>query len=634
MSELSTPTETLAVVENKVDLQPAPQVDISGVVASRPDYTALGQSALGLAETISLEYDKATAKEALNEYERTLGDLQRNYVSGNNRGSPEEMKVLQNETQKAWTKFSDIIRKVDPRARKEVIGDANRYGRKYRDSMLNAQAKFVEDLYLKNQNALIAGYAEDVASTVGKPKSEEHQTAVNKLIGSSRDLLYHQGLNENDASFQKGIKEALSQAILSGFKFHIGNDDYKAAWEVYQDAKKRDLFSFSDRTTAIDMLKILEDELAAKSASSGGSADDIAYDMARGVLDARQNALVVANRSAREWAYHKEKYETAEKARREEQKAYDEALKNGATKQKDGSLIDKNGDPVPKPRDPYIMPTAEQIANTVQAQLSNELAENREKTNEKTATRYQLDKAIDAIRVSERTPDFVKKQIPGASLEELIALSGKFKEEEIPMIAENIRNSFGSEKEFDEWLYTVRHGSAFDNSAAGISVLKAENVSLSTYLDLAEMARKENITLGTAFARRFDLVDWRGDRAADIAMDKYTGKELREINEFRNKRIEELTNGYMEIFIDSLGYSGEGAKEKAQRKQFIETKRDDISKIVERVLDNVVNTRTTAKPEATYSEKYKAVPWSEQINDEMLAQIKIAAEHFKEEYGD
>lgn len=634
MSELSTPSETLTVAENKVDLQPAPQVNISGVVASQPDYTELGQSALGLAETISLEYDKATAKEALNEYEQALGDLQRNYVNGNNRGSPEEMKVMQNETQKAWTKFSDIISKVDPRARKEVIGDANRYGRRYREGMLNAQAKFVEDLYLKNQNALIAGYAEDVASTVSKPKSEEHQTAVNKLIESSRDLLYHQGLNENDASFQKGIKEALSQATLSGFKFHIGNNDYKAAWEVYQEAKKRDLFTFSDRTTAIDMLKILEDELAAKSAGSGGSGDSIAYDISRGVVNARQNALVVANRSARALEWHKEQYENTEKERKKEQAAYDKALAEGATKQADGSLIDKDGNPVPKPRAPYVIPTPEQIANTVQAQFSNELAANREKTNEKTATRYYLDKAIDAIRVDDRTPEYVKKQILGASLEELIALSGKFQEEEIPVIAENIRNSFSSEKEFDEWMYTIRHGSAFDNSAQGISILKAENVSLSTYLDLVDMARRENISLGDAFAQRFNIVDWQGDKAANIAMDKYTGEELREINDFRSKRIEELTNGYMEIFIDELGYSGEGAKEKAQRKQFISTKRDEISKIVEKVLDNIVNTRTTAKPEATYSEKYKAVPWSEQINDEMLAQIKIAAEHFKEEYGD
>lgn len=633
MSELSTPSETLTVAENKVDLQPAPQVNISGVVASQPDYTELGQSALGLAETISLEYDKATAKEALNEYEQALGDLQRNYVNGNNRGSPEEMKVMQNETQKAWTKFSGIISKVDPRARKEVVGDANRYGRRYREGMLNAQAKFVEDLYLKNQNALIAGYAEDVASTVSKPKSEEHQTAVNKLIESSRDLLYHQGLNENDASFQKGIKEALSQARLAGFKFHIGNNDYKAAWEIYQDAKKRDLFTFSDRTTAIEMLKILEDELAAKSASSGGSSDSINYDMARGEINQRQNALIVSQRTASSMAYYQELRDAHEEERKKEQAAYDKALAEGATKQKDGSLIDKNGDPVPKPRAPYQMPSYDQVANAEQARLSNEMRNNREKTNVKTATRYTLRKAIDEIRLSSTTSDYIKKQIVGASLEQLLMLSGEFRDEDIPMAAEDIRNSFGSEKELEEWLYEVRHGTPLDSSAMSVKQFQARHSSMQLYLDLKKLADKERITLGTAYARHFDMPKWMGDEAAEENAEKYTGKALEEIQEFRKKRIEALTNSYIEIFVDKLGYSGEGVDEKAQRKLFIETKRDAISKIVEGVLDDIVLNNTPLKdPNATYADKYKSVHWNDYLNDQMLAQIKIKAEQFKEEY--
>ena len=110
-------------------------VDVSGVAQGQPNWAALGEAGRKFSHTVNGLYQETAAKYELLKYQQELGDIERRYITSPGNGSPEEMKKLQEATDKAWNRFNLATNRLNSDKAIAVIGEANEYGRRYRDSI-------------------------------------------------------------------------------------------------------------------------------------------------------------------------------------------------------------------------------------------------------------------------------------------------------------------------------------------------------------------------------------------------------------------------------------------------------------------------------------------------------------------
>ena len=223
MSDLSTPTVGLEVKEQRAQMEAGPQVDVSGAMRGQPDWGALGEAGSNFGKTVTALFQDTAAKAEYLKYQQKLGDIERNYMFSNGNGSEEEIKKVQEETNKAWSAYKKATMNFNSKESMRLIDDANKYGVRYRDAILNTRAKFAEDYYQKNQNAVVGATAEDYVYALNAPGSKELQYAQNRLDYELNELLTHNGFSKGDPEYERVMRETKSAAVKSNIALRVAH---------------------------------------------------------------------------------------------------------------------------------------------------------------------------------------------------------------------------------------------------------------------------------------------------------------------------------------------------------------------------------------------------------------------------
>lgn len=528
-NDLSTPSLGLEVQSTKADMHAGPSIDINGYLKSQPDYQDLGASALSFAENVFLEYEKASAKEALFNYQQKLGDINRSYLTGHYRGSPEEMRELQNQTTKAWNEFNSTISKFDHRVRQEVIPKANDYGVRYRDSLLNAQAKFVDNLAQQNLMAAIGVAGEDYANALDDQKSPDFQRRRSEFLSSIREQLEYMGYKEGDAFYDKTMEDTVSTATLANIKFHVANDDYDQGWANYTEFVKQGLLNGKDRTSALDMLKILKDELKSKSDNAGQYQSDLMAKFAVGATNAREDQEVALWKYNEDVPLARERVKAVHDAWVKQKQDYEKyRAQNGSMATLSGAVVTVDGKQIDPPgAEPPAELTEEdtrRLWDEAQAWVAFQKMENAKKASAEGAVFYKVEKALRAIPVEQR------KLI--TNVEDFVKMTGLYSSPEaVANVTKVVKAQFGSEKELNNWLYRMQYGIDPSDSNVRNAVNEASNMTASTYTECVEQALDEHRSVDSVIAERYKLPM---DRATTIANQKSEAFYTENINEFRD----------------------------------------------------------------------------------------------------
>lgn len=501
-NDLSTPSVGLQVQEQRAQTQQAPMVDVSGVARGQPDWKALGEAGRKFSNTVNDLFQETAAKYELLKYQQELGDIERRYITSPGNGSPEEMRKLQVETDKAWNRFKTATGRLNSDKAISVIGEANEYGRRYRDSILNQQAKFAEDFYQKNQEATIAAYAEDYVFNATNYNSEAFKKSDADLTRELTNLLVHNGFSQDDPHFKDTLAKAKSTAILGTVKFHVANKDYSKGWAVYTHFVKEGILSGENRTSALSILQILKDELAAKAAASSGSTDNIAYNLAIGKLDPRQFEIVSAERYAQKRANELQRYNAATDEWFKNREAYNKAVAAGGQIQADGSVIDpKTGYRIEAPG---LRPTRK-----TEAQLEMEARLEVEQINLQNRKLYQAGGYIPgsvniALQDMQASGKIDQNTLLTATPEQLVAATGLFGRGQEAQVVASIRQNLG-ENGFSEWLDYVRHGVVRNVGDYYASQVSAENMTTDEFIDIQSEAVEKNVHPAHIISTRYQL---------------------------------------------------------------------------------------------------------------------------------
>ena len=477
-------------------------VDVSGVARGQPDWKALGEAGRKFSNTVNDLYQETAAKYELLKYQQELGDIERRYITSPGNGSPEEMRKLQAETDKAWNRFKTATGRLNSDKAIAVMGEANEYGRRYRDSILNQQAKFAEDFYQKNQEATIAAYAEDYVFNATNYNSEAFKKSDADLTRELTNLLVHNGFSQDDPHFKDTLAKAKSTAILGTVKFHVANKDYSKGWAVYTHFVKEGILTGENRTSALSILQILKDELAAKAAASSGSTDNIAYNLATGKLDPRQFEIVSAERYAQKSANELQRYNAAMDEWFKNREAYNKAVAAGGQIQADGSVID--------PKTGYRIEAAGlRPTRKTDAQLEMEARLEVEQINLQNRKLYQaggyipgsVNIALQNMRASGKID---QNTLLTATPEQLVAATGLFGRGQEAQVVASIRQNLG-ENGFSEWLDYVRYGVVRNAGDYYASQVSAENMTTDEFIDIQAEAVEKNVHPAHIISTRYQL---------------------------------------------------------------------------------------------------------------------------------
>lgn len=477
-------------------------VDVSGVAQGQPDWKALGEAGRKFSNTVNDLFQETAAKYELLKYQQELGDIERRYITSPGNGSPDEMKKLQVETDKAWNRFKTATGRLNSDKAIAVMGEANEYGRRYRDSILNQQAKFAEDFYQKNQEATIAAYAEDYVFNATNYNSEAFKKSDADLTRELTNLLVHNGFSQDDPHFKDTLAKAKSTAILGTVKYHVANKDYSKGWAVYTHFVKEGILTGENRTSALSILQILKDELAAKAAASSGSTDNIAYNLAIGKLDPRQFEIVSAERYAQKRANELQRYNAAMDEWFKKREAYNKAVAAGGQIQADGSVID--------PKSGYRIEAAGlRPTRKTDAQLEMEARLEVEQINLQNRKLYQaggyipgsVNIALQNMRASGKID---QNTLLTATPEQLVAATGLFSRGQEAQVVASIRQNLG-ENGFSEWLDYVRYGVVRNVGDYYASQVSAENMTTDEFIDIQAEAVEQNVHPAHIISTRYQL---------------------------------------------------------------------------------------------------------------------------------
>lgn len=501
-NDLSTPSVGLQVQEQRAQTQQAPMVDVSGVARGQPDWAALGEAGRKFSNTVNDLFQETAAKYELLKYQQELGDIERRYITSPGNGSPDEMKKLQEATDKAWNRFKLATNNLNGDKAIEVIGSANEYGRRYRDSILNQQAKFAEDFYQKNQAATIAAYAEDYVFNATNYNSEAFKKSDADLTRELTNLLVHNGFSSDDPHFKDTLAKAKSTAILGTVKYHVANKDHSKGWAVYTHFVKEGILTGENRTSALSILQILKDELAAKAAASSGSTDNIAYNLAIGKLDPRQFEIASAERFAQKRDNELQRYNAATNEWFKNREAYNKAVAAGGQIQADGSVI--NPETGYRIEAPGLRPTRK-----TEAQLEMEARLEVEQINLQNRKLYQaggyipgsVNIALQNMRASGKID---QTTLLTATPEQLVAATGLFSRGQEAQVVARIRQNLG-ENGFSEWLDYVRYGVVRNVGDYYASQVSAENMTTDEFIDIQAEAVEKNVHPAHIISTRYQL---------------------------------------------------------------------------------------------------------------------------------
>lgn len=509
MSELSTPTVGLEVKEQRAQMEAGPQVDVTGAMRGQPDWGALGEAGSNFGKTVTALFQDTAAKAEYLKYQQRLGDIERNYMFSNGNGSEEEIKKVQEETNKAWSDYKKATMNFNSKESMRLIDDANKYGVRYRDAILNTRAKFAEDYYQKNQNAVVAASAEDFVYALNSPGSKELQYAQNRLDYELNELLTHNGFKKDDPEYERVMREAKSAAVKSNIAFHVANRDWTTGWKNYTEYVKQGMLVGQDRTDALSMLQILKDQLAAKAASSSsGGTDNIAYALETGTLNPLQKQIATAKNVPAAIAADEQRYQ-AELANYNQVLANrNDALRNGATRLGDGSLITADGQKVPALPVKPLRKTRQQIYNEEYFKVEQVNAQNAQRYQKFGHVGAEVSTGLKNIRESiANDPDKLAEFstfLIRATPEQLIAASGAFGADFAPQVVADLKSNQG-DKKFSELVDYWRHGVTRSEADYAAAKLTAERMPMEDYQALQAEAATTGNTIGDIIAAKYDL---------------------------------------------------------------------------------------------------------------------------------
>ena len=647
MSELSTPTVGLQVQSQKAEMRPGPQVDVSGAMSGQPDWQSLGEAGRNLGQTVTNLFNDTAAKSAFLEYQKELGDIERNYINSNGNGSPEEIRKVQDLTNKAWSKFQQSTRNLAGSNTYKIIEEANKYGVRFRDSILNNRAKFAEDYYQKNQAALVATNTEDYVFAADDPNSEAFVSANAELERNLTELLVHNGFNTDDPLFKKTMADAKSAAIYSNIKYHVANKDYTKGWRNYTHYVNEGILTGESRTNALSMLQILKDQLASASGSGSSGKNNIAYREETGTLTAEDMAIIAAEKTSLALQTYEDDY-----AKRVEEydlkvAAYRDALAKGGKLQDDGSVL-LGKDRYTRPERMPQRETRDQIYNRIYQQV--------EMTNEARRKFYQvaghmsgsISSGISTLRAQaqaaydagdENALANFREKILNASPAEIFVMSGATTWDYANQVVADLQKTMG-ESRFSEFIDYLRFDTLRTEINWAPNRIAAENMTIERYQAIVKEATERKLTIGEIIAQEYELPLIIGNEVG-VKLLKYNSNpdnnyastnEMNTINPFLNE--------YGEMFAKAAGITDTG-QARAYAKS--ETVKGVIQQLAVRalryVIDNnedlVARRESQAKannktPEEYMGESYALV----RINFSYMKQVHEKFEEYAEQYLD
>ena len=642
-NDLSTPSVGLQVQEQRAQTQQAPMVDVSGVAQGQPDWKALGEAGRKFSNTVNDLFQETSAKYELLKYQQELGDIERRYITSPGNGSPEEMQKLQAETDKAWNRFKTATGKLNSDKAIAVIGEANEYGIRYRDSLLNQQAKFAEDFYQKNQEATIAAYAEDYVFNATNYNSEAFKKSDADLTRELTNLLVHNGFSQDDPHFKDTLAKAKSTAILGTVKFHVANKDYSKGWAVYTHFVKEGILTGENRTSALSILQILKDELAAKAASSSGSTDNIAYNLATGRLDPRQFEIVSAERSAQKRANELQRYNAATDEWFKNREAYNKAVAAGGQIQADGSVIDpKTGYRIEAPG---LRPTRK-----TDAQLEMEARFEVEQINLQNRKLYQaggyipgsVNITLQDMRASGKID---QNTLLTATPEQLVAATGLFSRGQEAQVVASIRQNLG-ENGFSEWLDYVRYGVVRNVGDYYASQVSAENMTTDEFIDIQAEAVEKNVHPAQIISTRYQLPLGPAYDVANKMLKYCSNPDNTYASDLERKFIEPNYNLISNIVAPKFGFNDgiaiEAFKKSESNKRIIrEISVQALHELVSTNADLIAVRETAAKkdgrglsPDQFMYASYEYLATNAKLQKEFFNRVEeLAQERFEQQEG-
>lgn len=512
MSELSTPTVGLQVQSQKAEMRPGPQVDVSGAMRGQPDWQALGEAGRNLGQTVTNLFNDTAAKSAFLEYQKELGDIERNYINSNGNGSPEEIRKVQDLTNKAWSKFQQSTRNLAGSNTYKIIEEANKYGVRFRDSILNNRAKFAEDYYQKNQAALVATNTEDYVFAADDPKSEAFANANAELERNLSELLIHNGFDKDDPLYTKTMADAKSAAILSNIKYHVANQDYIRGWRNYTYYTDNGILTGESRTSALQMLKILKD---AQSGSSGGGSsgtNNIIYRRTTGTLKDDDKELFAKEDAELAMAIENVEHPKDMMAYGNQLSAYTVAKAQGAQLLADGSLRTKDGNIIKKPKQPHRKTYLQHYTEAYhRIDFSNEMQNKLYRAGGHTTGAVSL--GISELRrnaiISESKGEqgaiqALQMKLVNATPAELFALSGAVSPEFAAQAAEDIQGLMGEDK-FSELIDYWRFNTVRSELNWLPARIEAERMTNEEFQDIVKESNERGITTGEVLSIRKQL---------------------------------------------------------------------------------------------------------------------------------
>lgn len=521
-------------------------VDVSGVARGQPDWKALGEAGRKFSNTVNDLFQETAAKYELLKYQQELGDIERRYITSPGNGSPEEMQKLQAETDKAWNRFKTATGRLNSDKAIAVVGEANEYGRRYRDSILNQQAKFAEDFYQKNQEAKIAASFEDYVYAVSDYGSEAYYKARAQVEKDTIELLKHNGFSENDPEFKRAVADAHSKAGLNNIKFHVANKDFSKGWDIYNKLVKDGILKGEDRTNALNMLLILKDEQSAKVAAASAKYDPIVEHKLNGTLTAVEQEIVLSWEVPPAYEDYKLKYEAAQDEIDAQTKAYHDAIKKGGTKHESGIVtLDGVDYKLPEAQPPML--TFDQFLNQKRVELTEQQEWARERSNADGRVIGQVEDVLSKIPPEERAA------LTTMSVQDLIIRSGVFgtaANVDIAKVNDFIamaKRKMG-DKRFSEWVDKLRFGHARRESEYRGEQDKAENVTLYEYSLLAADADALRMDVGEYISQVKKIPIEAGYKVDDKLYDKLKDPRNKGAPEAQLNIINNLQNYYKRIF--------------------------------------------------------------------------------------
>lgn len=645
MSDLSTPTVGLQVQSQKAEMRPGPQVDVSGAMRGQPDWQALGEAGSNLGKTVTNLFNDTAAKSAFLEYQKELGDIERNYINSNGNGSPEEIRKVQDLTNKAWSKFQQSTRNLAGANTYKIIEEANKYGVRFRDSILNNRAKFAEDYYQKNQAALVATNTEDYVFAADDPKGEAFASANAELERNLSELLIHNGFDKDDPLYTKTMADAKSAAILSNIKYHVANKDYTKGWRNYTHYVNEGILTGENRTSALSILQILKDQLASASGSGSSGKNNIAYREETGTLTPEDMAIIAAEKTALALQTYDADY-----AKRVEEydlkvAAYRDALAKGGKLQDDGSVL-LGKDRYTRPERMPQRETRDQIYNRIYQQV--------DMTNEARRKFYQaaghmsgaISSGISTLRAQaqaaydagdENALANFREKILNASPAEIFVMSGATTWDYAGQVVADLQKTMG-ESRFSEFIDYLRFDTLRTEMDWAPNRIAAENMTIERYQAIAKEATERRLTIGEIIAQEYELPLIIGNEVG-VKLLKYNSNpdnNYASTNEM--KTINPFLDEYGEMFAEAAGIDDPG-QAKAYAKS--ETVKGVIQQLAVRalryVIDNnedlVARRESQAKannktPEEYMGESYALV----RINFSYMEQVHEKFEEYAKQY--